>query len=95
MADDARMVTGGVQPYVIGDNSFRGLNTFVDANKLESGQLQTAQNVILDGGGLIGRNGFVGQYDATITVTTPSLANSDGIWAMTAYRQAGQTAKIL
>jgi hypothetical protein len=95
MADEQRMVTGGVQPYVIGDNSFRGLNTFVDANKLESGQLQTAQNVILDGGGLIGRNGFVGVYDATITVTTPSLANSDGIWAMTAYRQAGQTAKIL
>ncbi len=95
MADDVRMVTGGVQPYVIGDNSFRGLNTFVDANKLESGQLQTATNVILDGGSLVGRNGFVGQYDATITVTTPTLANSDGIWSMTAYKQAGQTAKIL
>jgi hypothetical protein len=95
MADDVRMVTGGVQPYVIGDNSFRGLNTFVDANKMESGQLQTAQNVILDGGALVGRNGFVGQYDANITVGTPTLANSDGIWAMTAFRQAGQGAKIL
>ena len=75
MADDTRMVTSGVQPYVVGDKNFRGIDTFTDANKLEGGFCQKINNMQLDGGSLVLRNGLQGLLqpsecnNAPITVT--------------------------
>lgn len=60
MANDVTAVTSGVQPYVIGDRAFRGIDTYNDSNKLEAGYATVINNMQLDGGSLVLRNGWQG-----------------------------------
>jgi hypothetical protein len=71
MADETRMITSGAQPYVVGDKTFRGIDTFNDANKLEGGLCQKINNMQLDGGSLVLRNGIQGLLQPSECNTAP------------------------
>jgi hypothetical protein len=90
MADTSRQIQGGVQPFVVGDKSFRGVDTYTDPNKLEAGFAETIDGMIVDGGSLVLRNGFQGQLPESYVVT-PSNATS-GIYEMTAIKGQGSNA---
>ena len=79
MADTTRQIQGGVQPFVVGDKQFRGIDTFNDPNKLESGFAETIDGLIVDGGSLVLRNGFHGQLPQNF-VQPPSV--TAGIYEM-------------
>lgn len=78
MADETRMVTSGVQPYVVGDKSFRGIDTFTDANKLDGGLCQKINNMQLDGGSLVLRNGLQGLLQPSELNTAPITVTFTG-----------------
>lgn len=90
MADTSRQIQGGVQPFVVGDKSFRGVDTYTDPNKLEAGFAETIDGLIVDGGSLVLRNGFQGQLPESYVVT-PSNATS-GIYEMTPIKGQGSNA---
>ena len=46
------------KPLIDGDQGFIGLNTFIDPSKLPTGTLSLAENVRLDTGNAVGRNGI-------------------------------------
>lgn len=89
MADTSRQIQGGVQPYVVGDKTFRGIDTYTDPNKLEAGFAETIDNLIVDGGSLVLRNGFHGQLPSTY-IQSPSY--SAGIYEMTPVKGQGTQA---
>jgi len=86
MADTTRQIQGGVQPFVVGDKSFRGIDTYTDPNKLENGFAETIDGLIVDGGSLVLRNGFHGQLPYSY-IQTPST--SAGIYEMTPVKGQG------
>jgi len=91
MANDVTAVTSGVQPYVIGDRAFRGIDTYNNANKLEAGLSEIIENLQLDGGSLVVRNGFQGLLQpseqntnpTTVTFTSGGSANINGSFPFT------------
>lgn len=89
MADTSRQVQGGVQPFVVGDKSFRGIDTYTNPNKLENGFAETIDGLIVDGGSLVLRNGFHGQLPQTY-IQTPSV--TAGIYEMTPIKGQGSNA---
>ena len=100
MANDVTAVTSGVQPYVIGDRAFRGIDTYNDANKLEAGYATEINNMQLDGGSLVLRNGWQGlnAYSQlniapiAITFTGGGSSNINGTFPFTLA--VGQTVKF-
>jgi hypothetical protein len=90
MADTSRQVQGGVQPFVIGDKQFRGIDTYTDPNKLEAGFAETIDGLIVDGGSLVLRNGFHGQLPQTYI--NPPASGNYGIYEMTPVKGQGTNA---
>ncbi len=45
MADTTRMVTDSALPFVVGDKVWRGIDTYNDANKLDTGYAETINNL--------------------------------------------------
>ena len=78
MANDVTQVTSGVQPYVIGDRAFRGIDTYNDANKLEAGYATVIENLQLDGGSLVLRNGWQGLNQPSQLNTNPVTVTFTG-----------------
>lgn len=89
MADTTRQIQGGVQPFVVGDKSFRGIDTYTDPNKLENGFAETIDGLIVDGGSLVLRNGFHGQLPNSYMQTSSTSA---GIYEMTPVKGQGTNA---
>ena len=100
MANDVTAVTSGVQPYVIGDRAFRGIDTYNDANKLEAGYATEINNMQLDGGSLVLRNGWQGlnaysqlnSAPIAITFTGGGSSNINGTFPFTLA--VGQNSQI-
>ena len=80
MADTTRMVTDSAQPFVVGDKVWRGIDTYNDANKLDTGYAETINNLQLDGGSLVLRNGWQGLLQPTELNASASDAN--GVYEM-------------
>ena len=78
MANDVTQVTSGVQPYVIGDRAFRGIDTYNDVNKLDAGLAEKINNLQLDGGSLVLRNGFQGLFQPSELNTNPVTVTFTG-----------------
>ena len=78
MANDVTQVTSGVQPYVIGDRAFKGIDTYNDANKLEAGYATVIENLQLDGGSLVLRNGWQGLNQPSQLNTNPITVTFTG-----------------
>jgi hypothetical protein len=89
MADTSRQIQGGVQPFVVGDKSFQGIDTYTDPNKLEAGFAETIDGLIVDGGSLVLRNGFHGQLPSSY-IQSPST--TAGIYEMTQVKGQGSNA---
>lgn len=89
MADTSRQIQGGVQPFVVGDKSFRGIDTYTNTNKLENGFAETIDNLIVDGGSLVLRNGLHGQLPTTY-IQSPS--DTASIYEMTPIKGQGSNA---
>lgn len=83
MADTTRSAQAVRQTYTFGDRRFVGINTNIQANNLEDGYLQSADNVWNDGGALVTRPGLQAQLDT---------AHSGEIHAMISYRRPDNTA---
>jgi len=80
MADTTRMVTDSALPFVVGDKVWRGIDTYNDANKLDTGYTETINNLQLDGGSLVLRNGWQGLLQPTELNGAGSDAN--GVYEM-------------
>ena len=80
MADTTRMVTDSAQPFIVGDKIWRGVDTYNDPNKLETGYAETISNLQLDGGSLVLRNGWQGLLQPTELNGAGSDAN--GVYEM-------------
>lgn len=64
------------KPLIDGDQGFTGLNSFVDPSKLPTGTLTVAENIRLDTGNAVGRNGIkilMSENDNDSTVTAELL----------------------